>query len=114
MVSSIGSSGISQDKPSIDPQILAELKKYGLKPQGSKEADLTVIEKAKNEQKSEQTNNQGNIFDSLSNNTEKSSVDTSLLSQLQALGLKSQGSKEADLAAIQQILQEQKNQLFMS
>ncbi len=113
MVNSVGAVGGSQGMPSIDPQILAELQKYGLKPQGSKEADLAAIESAKAKEKSSQAKNQGNLFDSLLNEGEKPPIDQKILSQLQELGLKPQGSKEADLAAIQQALQEQHNQLFM-
>lgn len=71
MVDEIGKIGTPKGRPPIDAQIMAELQKYGLQPQGSRAADEAAITTAKSKQGSAKTDNQGNIFDPNSNKGKK-------------------------------------------
>ena len=74
MVNEIGKNAAPQGKPPIDSQLLTELQKYGLQPQGSRAADEAAINTAKSIENSAKTNIQGSIFDDSFNKGKKSST----------------------------------------
>lgn len=105
-ISSISGVSTSSSTQSIDTETLALLKKYGLKPTGSKSADLAAIAAAK----SQETEASGTTKSTSSTKEAQSAQgsqsppagkgESPFASILSQLGIKETGTKDGDIAAI--------------
>ena len=94
-----GSSSSNKSKGGGPPaDILAQLEKYGLSPQGSPQADKAAIQAAKAQQQAQ--NGEGAQGKKGPGGKPPGGPPPDVMAELQKYGLQPQGSKEADEAAI--------------